>query len=415
VGDGLQIATTESLVRRPFDPGVALLLVPRAWLPGPAHGSDGRPAFDPAALPGRAAHRADAVAMLRALYPLEHRMLGLLGAADARVGDAVAESLDSHAYLVPALAGEQNSASPHALPWLVARLRAPDGCPWDREQTHLSLRKYLLEEAYEVHDALEAGSTPDLAGELGDLLLQVVLHAHYSSEAGVFDLTDVYRAVVTKIVRRHPHVFADTEARSVAQVIANWERIKAEERDARKRPPHDERDGMARDDVDVQGQQGAARTERELLEAAGPADRAMPDAFRGLSRSLPALAYSQEIQERAASLGYDWPAIEPVLAKLEEELAEFHAAASDERRAEELGDVLLVVVNLGRKLGIDVEAALRAANARFARRFAAVERLAAAQRRNLNEMSFAELDELWDLAKVETATAPAPRARRETS
>jgi MazG family protein len=217
-----------------------------------------------------------------------------------------------------------------------------------------------------VYDALEAGSTPELAGELGDLLLQVVLHAHYAAEDGVFDLTDVYRSVMAKIIRRHPHVFGEVEARSVDQVLRSWERIKADER---------------------------AASGRE--QAAG-----MPEAFAGLSRSLPALAYSQEMQERAASLGYDWPDVVGVVEKMQEETRELLHAADPGRRKEELGDLLMVTVNLGRKLGVDAEAALRSASAKFARRFAEVERLAAAREVRLTELSPAALDELWQSAKV---------------
>ena len=157
------------------------------------------------------------------------------------------------------------------MPWISARLREPDGCPWDREQTHESLRNHLLEEAYEVYDALEAGATPELAGELGDLLLQVVLHAQLAAEEGVFDMTDVWAAIATKIVRRHPHVFGEAEARTASDVNRQWERIKA----------------------------GRARAA-----AAGDGDeRRRESALDGISRSLPALAASQEMQERAANLG----------------------------------------------------------------------------------------------------------------
>jgi tetrapyrrole methylase family protein / MazG family protein len=324
--------------------------------------------FSAPVLPGRHARGSDPLALLRALYPPDHPVVGLAGAPDTQVDELTPRGLSENAHFVPPLSDQANSASPHGLPWLVARLRAPDGCPWDREQTHRSLRKFLLEETYEVYDALDAGSSAELAGELGDLLLQVVLHAHYAAEEGVFDMSDVYRAAMTKIVRRHPHVFGDVHANSVDQVVRNWERIKA-----------DERAGM--------------HSEGE------PSGDGMAAAFRGLSRSLPALAYSQEIQERAASLGYDWPAIDPVIEKLEEELRELRDAPNEERRIEEFGDLLLVIVNLGRKMGIDTEAALRAANAKFARRFAEVERLASARDVRLSELSFDELDELWQTAK----------------
>jgi tetrapyrrole methylase family protein/MazG family protein len=315
--------------------------------------------------------------MLQALYPSDHPVHALDGAAQTTISRVTDEDLASGTWFVPALEPLANTASPHALPWLVARLRAPDGCPWDREQDHLSLRKFLLEETYEVYDALEKGSTPELAEELGDLLLQIVLHAHYSAKDGVFDLTDVYRQVVTKIVRRHPHVFGDVVADSAAEVIRNWEQIKAGERAERSTPAADS-DGSP---------------------------ESVPAAFAGLSKSLPALAYAQEMQERAASLGYDWPSIDGVLDKVTEEAAEVIAAPTDAEKREEFGDLLMVLVNLARKLGIDSEAALRAASAKFAARFANVERQAAERDVELRTLSMDELDELWERAKVDTAAA----------
>ena len=306
--------------------------------------------------------------MLAALYPATHPVLGLRGEPDATISTLGAAALASAVHLVPALDPVANLASPHGLPWIAARLRAPGGCPWDREQDHRSLRPFLLEEAYEVYDALEHGATADLAEELGDLLLQVVLHAQLGAEEGLFDLADVYRHIGTKIVRRHPHVFADVEARTASDVVQNWERIKAGERAARGPKP--------------------------------PADGSLPAAFAGLARSLPALAYSQEMQGRAAALGYDWPDVEGVIEKLEEEAVELLEARSDEERTEEYGDLLLVLVNLARKLGVDAESALRAGNAKFARRFALVERYAAERGRGLDTMTFEEFDELWDRAKA---------------
>ena len=171
------------------------------------------------------------------LYPADHPALSLAEAADTTVGRLTEADLAAEAWLLPAVAPAAATVSPFGLPWLVARLRASDGCPWDREQTHLSLRKHLLEEAYEVYDALEAGSTPALADELGDLLLQVVLHAQYGAEAGVFDLADVQAAIGAKIVRRHPHVFGETHVESVGDVLRNWETIKAAERAASRAEP----------------------------------------------------------------------------------------------------------------------------------------------------------------------------------
>ena len=263
------------------------------------------------------------------------------------------------------------------MPWISDRLRAPDGCPWDREQTHESLRKHLLEEAYEVYDALEAGATPELAGELGDLLLQVVLHAQLAAEAGVFDLADVQAALGTKIVRRHPHVFGEAEARTASDVNRQWERIKAQER------------------ADAAGGDAAP-------DDGAPA--APKSALDGIARSMPALAASQEMQERAAHLGYDWPCLEGVLDKVVEEADELReaAAAGDAAGwAEEFGDLLFVLVNVARKRGIDAEAAVRAANAKFRRRFGSVERQAAQRGVALRDLDFAALDALWDTAKAE--------------
>jgi MazG family protein len=379
-GDGIQVLSAGALLRRPFDPGWPVLVVSDAaaqdatsrWAPTVTERTDAEaPAFRPPLLPGRHARPADPLALLRALYPADHTALGLAGAVDSTVGELTGEGLRSASWLLPALADERNVASPHALPWLAARLRAPDGCPWDRQQDHRTLQKFLLEEAYEVHDALEAGSTPQLAEELGDLLLQVVLHAQYAAEAGVFDLSDVYRSIMAKIVHRHPHVFGEVEVESVDEVLRNWERIKAGER----------------------AERGA--------EAVAPSADGTAAAFVGLSRTLPALLHAQEMQERAASLGYDWPDVEGVIEKVGEEASELLAAEGADERRDEFGDLLLVIVNLGRKLGVDAESALRAASGKFGRRFARVERYAAEEGRSLQEMTFEELDELWDRAKRE--------------
>jgi tetrapyrrole methylase family protein/MazG family protein len=402
---GIQVVRVGSLIRLPFDPGWGLVILPDAEADPtadadgdamPDAASDGAPAlergpeagFTPTVLPGRHARPPLPLAVLAALYPADHPVHGLPAGAETTVGALDTSALAAGAWYLPPLLGEANLASPHGLPWLAARLRAPDGCPWDREQTHLTLRKHLLEEAYEVYDALESGPTPQLADELGDLLLQVVLHAEHAAEAGVFDLTDVYRSIMAKIVRRHPHVFGEVEAATVGDVVRNWETIKAGERAARPEPAGEREDSPSAD-------RGS-----DALKAGGGGP-AMPAAFAGVSRSLPALAYAQEIQERAASLGYDWPDVEGVIDKLEEEALELLAADDQPARHEELGDLLLVIVNLGRKLGVDAEAALRGANAKFARRFARVERLA--DDRPLASMTFDELDELWARAKREDA------------
>jgi tetrapyrrole methylase family protein/MazG family protein len=360
--DGLQLLSAGTLVARPFDPGMALVILGGTTTAG-------------APLPGRASHGASPAEMLQALYPADHPLHPIPDGTPATVSAITDEALSGGTWFVPALEPLANVTSPHALPWLVARLRAPDGCPWDREQDHLSLRKFLLEETYEVYDALDAGSTPQLAEELGDLLLQIVLHAQYGAEDGLFDMADIHRAVVAKIVRRHPHVFGDAVANSATDVLRNWEQIKAGER--------------------------AERGESEV------SDESMPGAFAGLARSLPALAYAQEMQERAALLGYDWPSLEGVLDKVKEESAELIVARDDAERREEFGDLLLVLVNMARKLGIDSEAALRSASAKFAARFASVERLAKERDVDLKALTLDELDELWQQAKAERAKVAA--------
>lgn len=363
--NGLQVVAAESLVGAPLEPSRPLFIVPLATLrasagpTAPLAGRNGPAGGDP-------------VAVLQRLYPGDHPV-GRFGADDGlTIASLDAGTLAGPLYLGP-IAPELAVAGPWALPWISARLRQPDGCPWDREQTHTSLRKHLLEEAYEVYDALDAGATPALAGELGDLWLQVVLHAQLAAEAGIFDLADVQAAIASKLVRRHPHVFGDAVARTAADVNRQWERIKADER----------------------------------AEAAGDAGPGVPvkSALDGISPSMPALAASQEMQERAANLGYDWPSIEGVLDKVTEEAEELRQAATDAERAEEFGDLLFVLVNVARRHGIEAEAAVRAANAKFRRRFASVERGAAAQGVALRDLDFDALDELWDAAKAEEKTA----------
>ena len=372
---GLQVIAAEGLVGTPLEPSRPALIVPLAVLRANA------PVAAPAEagpLPGRHGPGSDdPLALLARLYPADHPV-GRFGAAEpATVAGLSASDLTTPLYLGP-VAPELAVASPWAMPWISARLREPDGCPWDREQTHESLRNHLLEEAYEVYDALGEGATPALAEELGDLLLQVILHAQLAAEAGVFDLTDVNAAIASKIVRRHPHVFGDAEVRTASDVNRQWERIKA-----------DERAGAAGDD-------GTAEASGDGTAAPRP-----KGALDGVSRILPALAASQEMQERAANIGYEWPSFEGVLDKVTEELGELRDAANDAERAEEYGDLLFVLVNVARWNGIEAEAALRAANDKFRRRFASVERQAADRGVALRDLSFEELDRLWDTAKAE--------------
>ena len=364
---GLQVVAAERLIATPIEASRPLLVVPLAALRAGGDGADGEP------LPGRHGPAGrDPLAVLGRLYPADHPV-GRFGVAEeTTVGALTGETLAAPLYVGP-VAPELALAGPWAMPWISDRLRRPDGCPWDREQTHASLRKHLLEETYEVYDALEAGATPALAEELGDLLLQVVLHAQLAAEAGVFDLADVQAAIAAKIVRRHPHVFGDAEARTASDVNRQWERIKAAERAAAAAESTDG-DGLVAD---------------------------LKSALDGISASMPALASSQEMQERAANLGYDWPSIEGVLDKVTEELAELRAAGTDAEWAEEFGDLLFVLVNVARRHGIESEAALRAANDKFRRRFRSVERQAAEQGVALRDLDFDALDELWHAAKAE--------------
>jgi tetrapyrrole methylase family protein / MazG family protein len=368
---GLQIVAAERLIATPIEASRPLIVVPATTLRTPASmaGPD-------EALPGRhGPNGRDPLRLLAQLYPGDHPV-GRFGGDDGlRIASLSIADLEGALYFAP-VAPEIATHGPWAMPWISARLRRPDGCPWDREQTHESLRKHLLEEAYEVYDALGGGATTALAGELGDVLLQVVLHAQLAAEEGVFDLSDVEHAIAAKIVRRHPHVFGDAQARTAGDVNRQWERIKATER---------------------------AEAAADGGDGDGDGEVGPKSALDGISPSLPALAASQEMQERAANLGYDWPSIDGVLDKVAEELDELRRAANPAERREEFGDLLMVLVNVARKEGIESEAALRAANDKFRRRFRSVERGAARRGVALRDLDFAALDELWDAAKAEEA------------
>ncbi len=386
---GVQVATAEGLVGTPIEASRPLLIVPLASLnvggsagAGAGVGADAEPGVGADAarrvvqpLPGRAGPGGDdPLRVLARLYPLDHPVGRLRQAEGTTVGALSADDLAGPLYLAP-IASELAVAGPWAMPWIAARLRLPDGCPWDREQTHASLRKHLLEEAYEVYEALDRPANPDLAGELGDLLLQVVLHAQLAAEAGVFDLADVQASIATKIVRRHPHVFGEAEAHTAADVVRQWERIKADER-----------------------AEAAQAADAATVGGGGSPDEPK-SAFEGISRAMPALAASQEMQERASALGYDWPTIDGIVAKVHEELAELLAADTPADRHEEIGDLLMVLVNLARRHGVEAEAALRSGNDKFRRRFGWVERAAAARGVALRDLDFAQLDALWTAAK----------------
>ncbi|MEW5992178.1 MAG: nucleoside triphosphate pyrophosphohydrolase [Chloroflexota bacterium] len=439
---GLQVIAAERLVATPIEPSRPVFVVPQALLDGtaPDVGAVEAPIDGGAAattttihpLPGRHGPGGrDPLAILARLYPADHGV-GRFGAGETTIRALTPADLTVPLYLPP-VAPELASAGPWSMAYIADRLRHPDGCPWDREQTHESLRKHLLEETYEVYDALERGATPALAEELGDLLLQVVLHAQLGAEAGVFDLADVQASIARKIVRRHPHVFGDAVAATAADVNRQWERIKAAERaDALERVRTDDAAGVVAPrptaDPDPRVRIGSG-VEPEpdaatgIGNGGGPRKQGAPDvdasypspkgALDGISRSMPALAASQEMQERAAALGYDWPTIEGVLDKVAEELAELARAGTHLDRREEFGDLLLVVVNVGRKLGIEAEGALRAANDKFRNRFRRVERMVAERGVAFRDLDFATLDALWDAAKAEERAATEELATAE--
>jgi len=242
---------------------------------------------------------------------------------------------------------------------IIARLRAPDGCPWDRKQTHASLRENLLAECYEALEALDEGDSGKLCDELGDLLMQVVLHTQIATEAGEFELGDVLTSINTKLVHRHPHVFGSKKVKDVEEVRHNWEVLKQEEREA-----------------------GTSM-------------------LASVPKQMPALSYSQEIQRRVAQVGFDWEDIDGIIDKLAEEVGEFKQAESQEQRAQEFGDLLFTLVNIARRLGVDLESALREANRKFFRRFSYMEEVCRKRGLNLAELSFDEQNALWEEAKRE--------------
>lgn len=246
----------------------------------------------------------------------------------------------------------------------IAHLRAPEGCPWDREQTHQTLRPFLLEETYEVLEALDGGNPAALAEELGDLLLQVVLHTQIATGARDFRMGEVLGHIQRKLIRRHPHVFGDVTVSGSEDVTINWEAIKKAER-------------------------AASNVENSHV----------PSALDGIPAALPALAQALTISKRAVRVGFEWPNIEGVLDKLIEEAHEITTATDSVNLEAEIGDLLFSAVNLARWRQIDPESALRGTNARFTRRFKKVESLAAAQGKTLPEMSIEELDVLWNEAK----------------
>jgi tetrapyrrole methylase family protein/MazG family protein len=269
---------------------------------------------------------------------------------------------------------------------LQARLRAADGCPWDREQTHESLRKFLIEETYEVLDAMETGDAREFSGELGDLLLQVIFHSILAEEAGKFTISDVIESVHTKMVRRHPHVFGDTRAANSAEVLKNWEQIKASER-------------------------AEARGGKKSADLSGDSATSI---LAGVPRSLPAVLQAYQLTRRASRVGFDWDHLSGILDKLDEEKRELQSlfasdtrdlSAAEQRAAgarleEEVGDLLFAGVNIARFLGIDPEIALKKANRKFTERFHFMEAAAASEGKQLANLSRARKEELWNSAKL---------------
>jgi tetrapyrrole methylase family protein/MazG family protein len=309
--------------------------------------------------PELAAHLRD---VLLTVYPREHEVNLVEGQRSKviHLADLEPSTFDFQpitCIYVPALAEGTAFESFHEI---VAHLRAPNGCPWDREQTHASLRTHLLEESYEALEAIDSGDFASMREEFGDLLLQIVLNAQIASEAGEFTMTDVVKGIHDKIVRRHPHVFGDVEVDGVKGVLQNWEKLKEKER-------------------------GKKKEDKGLLD--------------GVPMSLPALIQAQEYQSRAARVGFDWPEIEGVLDKVREEIEEIKAAQNLEEVTGELGDLFFVLVNLARWRKVDAESALRETNLKFKKRFSYVERGAKGQGRNLSELTLAEMDALWDDAK----------------
>jgi len=255
------------------------------------------------------------------------------------------------------------------------RLRAPDGCPWDREQTHATLRTYLLEEAYEVLDARESGNDAKFAEEMGDLLLQIVFHSEIAREQQRFDISDVIREIHDKMVRRHPHVFGGKKAKNTAEVLKNWEQIKKEERRNTEENSSSTRDSTAKAE--------------SLLD--------------GVPKGIPAALQAYQLTRRAARIGFDWDNLGGIIAKMHEESAELQGAlqsGTSKETEEELGDLLFAAANVARFLKIDPEIALKRANSKFSERFRWMERAAEQSGRPLADVPRAEMEDLWKRAKI---------------
>lgn len=307
--------------------------------------------------------------VLLAAYPAEHEIylvegqrskveqLGNLQSFDELRTTPETFDLQPATFYIPSL-GEGTSFESFAE--ITAHLRAPDGCPWDKEQTHQTLRKHLLEESYETISAMDLNSTTEMREEFGDLLLQIVLNAQIASETNEFNATQVIKHIYDKIIRRHPHVFGDLKLDGVEGVLQNWEKLKEKER-------------------------GGKKENKGILD--------------GVPISLPALTQAQEYQDRAARVGFDWKEIDGVLDKVKEEIEEIKKAETDFELASEIGDLFFVLVNLARWKYVDAESALRNTNLKFKKRFAHVEKRTKEQNKNLSDMTLEEMDSFWNEAK----------------
>lgn len=305
--------------------------------------------------------------ILSTLYPNDHvvQIVHRVGTQNKNVEELKLQEIADSKYLgffsclyIPSL-GENTAFEDFQE--LIAHLRAPEGCPWDREQTHQTLRTNLLEETYEVLAAIDQGDVKAMQEEFGDLLLQIVLHAQIAAEYGEFNMSDVIHGIHTKLVRRHPHVFGDLELDKADAVIKNWERLKAQER-------HENGD-----------------EEKGLLDS--------------IAIAMPALAVADAYQKRAARVGFDWKDIQGVIDKVKEEMDEFEQAENAKEKAEEFGDLLFSLVNLARWIKVDPETALRETNLKFKTRFAVIETEARNQGVGLSDMSLEEMDAIWEISK----------------
>ncbi len=307
--------------------------------------------------------------VLASVYPPAHTIQVAFGSDPhaLTVKDLLLETLARFAateptiaiYLPPLPVG----TSFEAFQEIIAHLRAPDGCPWDREQTHLTLRKHLLEESYETLSAMDGEDADQMREEFGDLLLQIVLNAQIGSEYGGFTMTAILKGIYNKIIRRHPHVFGEEKVAGVGDVLSNWEKLKAKERKEN------------------------GETQKGMLD--------------GLPAALPALNQAQEYQDRAARVGFDWPEVGGVLEKIREEIEEVRSARSQDELNDELGDLFFALVNLARWKKVDAESALRGASLKFKRRFGYIEQRVRESRRSMQEVSLDEMEALWDEAKAQ--------------